>query len=154
MARIVILGAGGSPQRIGDAGLAVHDIAGVPGREPARAGHRDPVPRRIELARLPAAIGIPRAGLAAEDACRVAIERGVKKRPEASKSLQVCFLALNRHGEVGAFALHQGFVYAVCDATKALTCALSRTAPPPKSVSIAPGATAFTRIPRAPSSLA
>ena len=29
---------------------------------------------------------------------------------------------------------------AVCDATKPLSCALSRTAPPPKSVSIAPGA--------------
>lgn len=42
----------------------------------------------------------------------------VAKRPEASKTLQVCFLALNKHGEVGAFALHKGFVYAVCDAAK------------------------------------
>ena len=42
----------------------------------------------------------------------------VKKRPEASKSLQVCFLAMNTHGDVGAFALHQGFVYAVCDAQR------------------------------------
>jgi len=50
------------------------------------------------------------------DACRIAIERVVKKRPEASRTLQVCFLAMNRHGEVGAFALHKGFVYAVCDA--------------------------------------
>ena len=52
------------------------------------------------------------------DACRIAIERGVKKRPEASKQVQVCFLAMNRHGEVGAFALHKGFVYAVCDADR------------------------------------
>ena len=63
-------------------------------------------------------VELMRQGHAPADACRVAIERVVKKRPEASKSLQVCFLALNRHGEVGAFALHQGFVYAVCDATK------------------------------------
>ena len=42
----------------------------------------------------------------------------VHKRPEASKTLQVCFLAMNRHGEVGASALHPGFVYAVCDADK------------------------------------
>ena len=40
----------------------------------------------------------------------------VRKRPEASKRLQVCFLAMNRHGEVGAFALHKGFVYAMHDA--------------------------------------
>ena len=32
--------------------------------------------------------------------------------------LGVCFLAMNRHGEVGAHALHRGFVYAVCDAAK------------------------------------
>ena len=25
---------------------------------------------------------------------------------------------MNRHGEVGAHALHRGFVYAVCDAAK------------------------------------
>ena len=52
------------------------------------------------------------------EACREAIARVVRKRPEASRSLQVCFLAINRHGEVGAFALHPGFVYAVCDADK------------------------------------
>jgi len=49
-------------------------------------------------------------------ACQEAIDRVVRKRPEASRSLQVCFLAMNRDGEVGAFALHPGFVYAVHDA--------------------------------------
>jgi len=39
----------------------------------------------------------------------------VRKRPEATRSLQVCFLAMNRDGDVGAFALHPGFVYAVHD---------------------------------------
>jgi len=39
----------------------------------------------------------------------------VRKRPQASKGVQVCFLALNALGEVGACALQDGFVYAVCD---------------------------------------
>lgn len=63
-------------------------------------------------------VELMRQGRSPMDACREAIERVVRKRPEASKSLQVCFLALNKHGEVGAFALHRGFVYAVCDAAK------------------------------------
>jgi N4-(beta-N-acetylglucosaminyl)-L-asparaginase len=29
----------------------------------------------------------------------------------------VCFLAIDKHGEVGAYALHPGFVYAMHDAT-------------------------------------
>jgi N4-(beta-N-acetylglucosaminyl)-L-asparaginase len=63
-------------------------------------------------------VELMRQGRTPMDACREAIERVVRKRPEASKALQVCFLAINRHGEVGAFALHGGFVYAVCDARK------------------------------------
>lgn len=63
-------------------------------------------------------VELMRQGRSPAEACREAIERVVRKRPEASKSLQVCFLALNKHGEVGAFALHKGFVYAVCDAQR------------------------------------
>lgn len=63
-------------------------------------------------------VELMRQGRSPMEACREAIERLVRKRPEASKQLQVCFLALNKHGEVGAFALHRGFVYAVCDAGK------------------------------------
>jgi len=44
--------------------------------------------------------------------------RIVKRRPAASKDLQVGFLAMNRQGEVGAFAIQPGFSYAVCDAKK------------------------------------
>ncbi|HPM57295.1 MAG TPA: N(4)-(beta-N-acetylglucosaminyl)-L-asparaginase [Thermomonas sp.] len=61
-------------------------------------------------------VELMRQGHSPSDACHLAIERVVMKRPQASKTLQVCFLAMNNHGEVGAFALHQGFVYAVCDA--------------------------------------
>ncbi len=63
-------------------------------------------------------VELMRQGRSPAEACREAIDRVVRKRPEASRTLQVCFLALNRHGEVGAFALHKGFVYAVCDAGK------------------------------------
>ena len=63
-------------------------------------------------------VELMRQGRTPMEACREAIERVVRKRPEASKTLQVCFLAMNKAGEVGAFALHQGFVYAVCDARK------------------------------------
>lgn len=63
-------------------------------------------------------VELMRQGRSPMEACREAIERVVRKRPEASKTLQVCFLAMNKAGEVGAFALHPGFVYAVCDAGK------------------------------------
>lgn len=63
-------------------------------------------------------VELMRQGRTPAEACREAIDRVVRKRPEASKTLQVCFLALNKQGEVGAFALHKGFVYAVCDARK------------------------------------
>ena len=58
-----------------------------------------------------------RQGRTPTEACREAIKRVVHKRPAASKTVQVCFLAINREGKVGAFALHPGFVYAVHDAT-------------------------------------
>ncbi len=61
-------------------------------------------------------VELMRQGYSPTEACRRAITRVVHKRPEASKNLQVCFLAMNKRGEVGAFALHQGFVYAVRDA--------------------------------------
>ncbi len=63
-------------------------------------------------------VELMRQGRSPAQACREAIDRVVHKRPEASKTLQVCFLAMNKDGEVGAFALHRGFVYAVCDAGK------------------------------------
>ncbi len=63
-------------------------------------------------------VELMRQGRTPMQACREAIERVVRKRPQASKTLQVCFLAMNKAGEVGACALHKGFVYAVCDADK------------------------------------
>ncbi len=62
-------------------------------------------------------VELMRQGRSPTEACREAIQRVVHKRPAASKTVQVCFLAINRHGQVGAFALHPGFVYAVHDDT-------------------------------------
>lgn len=60
-------------------------------------------------------VELMRQGRSPAEACREAIARVVRKRPEASRTLQVCFLAMDKRGEVGAYALHRGFVYAVCD---------------------------------------
>jgi len=64
-------------------------------------------------------VELMRQGHSPSEACRLAIARVVRRRPAASRNEQVCFLALNRRGEVGAFALHRGFVYAVRDAHNA-----------------------------------
>lgn len=60
-------------------------------------------------------VELMRQGYTPEAACKEAVDRIIKKKPEASKSLQVGFLALNKQGEYGAYALQDGFSYAVCD---------------------------------------
>jgi N4-(beta-N-acetylglucosaminyl)-L-asparaginase len=59
-----------------------------------------------------------RQGHSPEEACRAAVERILKRRPGLSKDTQVGFLAINKHGDVGAWAIQKGFSYAVCDARK------------------------------------
>lgn len=54
-----------------------------------------------------------RQGLSPEMACKKAIERVVKIKGEKAKDIQVAFLALNKKGEVGGYAIHKGFSYAV-----------------------------------------
>ncbi len=63
-------------------------------------------------------VELMRHGRTPQEACHEAVMRIVKKRPDASKDLQVGFLAMNRDGEVGAFAIQPGFSYAVCDAKR------------------------------------
>jgi N4-(beta-N-acetylglucosaminyl)-L-asparaginase len=48
-----------------------------------------------------------------EEACKRAIARIVNKRKEKAKGLQVGFIAVNRQGEVGGYALQKGFTYCV-----------------------------------------
>ncbi|SRR5579871_369792 len=54
-----------------------------------------------------------RQGLSPEDACKKTVERIIKRNPQKRDDLQVGFLALNKKGEFGAFAIQKGFVYSV-----------------------------------------
>jgi N4-(beta-N-acetylglucosaminyl)-L-asparaginase len=76
----------------------------------ASTGVGEEVTRIAGTARVVASM---RAGMSPEAACREAVEHIARLRGDAIKGLQVGFLALNRGGEVGAFALLPGFTYAV-----------------------------------------
>jgi N4-(beta-N-acetylglucosaminyl)-L-asparaginase len=54
-----------------------------------------------------------RQGYSPEHACKKAVERIVKRDKAKAKTLQVGFLALNKKGEYGAYAIQKGFTYSV-----------------------------------------
>lgn len=54
-----------------------------------------------------------RQGFSPEDACKKVIERIIKIKGDKAKDIQVAFLALKKNGEVGAYAIHKGFSYAL-----------------------------------------
>lgn len=54
-----------------------------------------------------------RQGYPPELACKKAVERIVKRNPARAKELQVGFLALNKKGQYGAYAVQKGFVFSV-----------------------------------------
>ena len=58
-------------------------------------------------------VELMRHGRKPEAACREAVERIVKRNPARAEKLQVGFLALNKKGEYGAYAIHKGFTYSV-----------------------------------------
>ena len=62
-------------------------------------------------------VELMRQGRSPEDACREAVERILHRNP-AAKHLQVGFLAMDKTGDVGAWAIQKGFSYAICDAAK------------------------------------
>ncbi len=63
-------------------------------------------------------VELMRQGRSPQEACKEAVMRIIRRRPTQTKELQVGFLAMNKHGEVGAWAIQHGFSYAVCDAQK------------------------------------
>ncbi len=63
-------------------------------------------------------VELMRQGYSPEQACREAVMRIIRRKPETAKHIQVGFLALNKKGEYGAYAIQQGFSFAVCDAKK------------------------------------
>lgn len=60
-------------------------------------------------------VELMRQGYSPEAACKEAVMRIIKKKPETAKQIQVGFLALNKKGEYGAYAIQKGFSYAVCN---------------------------------------
>jgi N4-(beta-N-acetylglucosaminyl)-L-asparaginase len=54
-----------------------------------------------------------RLGYSPELACKKAVERIVKRDREKAKTLQVGFLAMNKKGKYGAYAIQKGFVFSV-----------------------------------------
>jgi N4-(beta-N-acetylglucosaminyl)-L-asparaginase len=62
-------------------------------------------------------VELMRQGNSPEMACKLAVERILKKNPAKAKEIQVGFIALNKSGEYGAYCLQKGFSYAVHDNT-------------------------------------
>jgi N4-(beta-N-acetylglucosaminyl)-L-asparaginase len=55
-----------------------------------------------------------RHGIAVEDACKMTCEKIVKRHTaQEIKDIQVAFLAINKKGQPGAYAIHKGFSYAL-----------------------------------------
>jgi len=63
-------------------------------------------------------VELMRHGYTPENACKEAVMRIVKKSPAKSKEIQVGFLAINKKGEYGAYALQKGFSFAVKSANQ------------------------------------
>jgi N4-(beta-N-acetylglucosaminyl)-L-asparaginase len=53
-------------------------------------------------------------GLSPEDACKKAVAKVVRRNGTKAKDLQVGFIAINKNGEYGGYAVQKGFSYAVC----------------------------------------
>ncbi|HEY6064038.1 MAG TPA: N(4)-(beta-N-acetylglucosaminyl)-L-asparaginase [Chitinophagaceae bacterium] len=58
-------------------------------------------------------VELMRQGLSPEAACKKTIERIIKIKGEKAKDIQVAFLAVNKKGQVGTYAIHKGFSYAI-----------------------------------------
>ncbi|MBB4130589.1 N(4)-(beta-N-acetylglucosaminyl)-L-asparaginase [Xanthomonas sp. 3075] len=65
-----------------------------------------------------AVVEMMRQGKSPADACREVVMRLIRRKPELTRTLQVGFLAMNKRGDVGAFAIQKGFSYTVCDAQR------------------------------------
>jgi N4-(beta-N-acetylglucosaminyl)-L-asparaginase len=67
----------------------------------------------IRVAGSHAVVEMMRQGLSPEAACKKIVERIVKIKKDKVKEIQVAFLAVNKKGVVGSFAIHPGFEYAL-----------------------------------------
>jgi N4-(beta-N-acetylglucosaminyl)-L-asparaginase len=74
----------------------------------------------IRIAGCHLVVELMRNGLSPKEACKKAIERIIEKSPNDTKQMQVAFIAINKQGQYGAYALQKGFMYAVTTDTENL----------------------------------
>jgi N4-(beta-N-acetylglucosaminyl)-L-asparaginase len=67
----------------------------------------------IRVAGSSAVVEFMRQGKSPQEACRLVVEKVRRIKKEKAADIQVCFIALNKNGEYGSYALHTGFNYAV-----------------------------------------
>ena len=67
----------------------------------------------IRVAGASAVVEHMRQGKTPQEACRLVVEKIRRIKKDKAKDIQVCFIALNKNGEHGSYALHTGFNYAV-----------------------------------------
>ncbi len=62
-------------------------------------------------------VELMRQGKSPQDACEIAVQRIVNRAGDKAKDFQVGFVALNKKGEFGSFAIHEGFSLTKHDAS-------------------------------------
>jgi len=67
----------------------------------------------IRVAGASAVVEWMRQGKSPEEACRLVVEKVNRIKKEKAKDIQVCFVAINKKGEVGAYSLQKGFNFSV-----------------------------------------
>lgn len=67
----------------------------------------------IRVAGSHSVVELMRQGLSPEAACRKIVDRIIKIKGKKAADIQVAFLAVNKKGQVGAYAIHKGFEYAI-----------------------------------------
>ena len=67
----------------------------------------------IRVAGASAVVEWMRQGKSPEEACKLVVEKINRIKKEKAKDIQVCFVAINKKGKVGAYALQKGFNFSV-----------------------------------------
>ncbi len=67
----------------------------------------------IRVAGSHSVVELMRQGYSPESACKKIVERIIRIKKEKAKDIQVAFLAVNKKGVVGTYAIHPGFQYAI-----------------------------------------
>jgi N4-(beta-N-acetylglucosaminyl)-L-asparaginase len=67
----------------------------------------------IRVAGASAVVEWMRQGKSPEEACKLVVEKVNRIKKEKAKDIQVCFVAINKAGKVGAYSLQKGFNFSV-----------------------------------------